>query len=123
MSRSLNKNDVFQAKDLVLEEVPVPEWGADAVVHVRSITAAQRGQIEADAAAFKESKGKGNFTRTISLRMVVLSCCDETGALLFGMDDLNTLAEKNAAVVSRIADAAMRLSGLSKKELDDAEKH
>jgi hypothetical protein len=105
----------------VIEAVEVPEWGG--VVHVRSITAAERGQIEAAAASFKENKGKGDFAKMFTQRFAVLSLCDEKGNRLFKDEDITALAQKNAAVISRIAEVAQRLSGFGKKDIEELEKN
>lgn len=122
MTKILSKQDIVQAKDLTLEKVSVPEWGGD--VFVRSISARERGQIEAAAAKYKETKGKDDaFARTFTVRMAALAICDEKGTPLFGLDEINVLAEKNAAVVARIAEVAQRLSGFSKEDLEELEKN
>lgn len=122
MTKVLSKQDIVQAKDLTLEKVSVPEWGGD--VFVRSISARERGQIEAAAAKYKENKGKDDsFARTFTVRMAALAICDEKGSPLFSLDEIDLLAQKNAAVVVRVAEVAQRLSGFSKKDLDDLEKN
>jgi hypothetical protein len=122
MSKILDKQIIVQVKDQVLELVEVPEWGG--AIYVRSITARERGLIEAGAAKYKETKGKDDsFARTFSLKMVAQSICDETGARLFDDSEIELLAGKNAAVVARISDVAQRLSGFSKEDLEELEKN
>ena len=121
MSKVLSKQDILQAKDVKIEQVEVPEWGGH--VYVRSISALERGLIEEDAAKFKESKGKGSFARTFTVKFASLALCDEKGKRLFDDKDIALLQEKNAAAISRIAEAAQRLSGFSQEDMEELEKN
>lgn len=122
MSKVLNKQDILQARDVIKEMLEVPEWGG--AIYVRSISAAERGLIEEGAAKFKESKGKNDtFARTFTVKMVSMSVCDENGQRLFEDKDIALLQQKNAAVISRIAEVAQRLSGFSKQDLEELEKN
>lgn len=119
---ALNKQDILNVKDSVLERVDVPEWKGE--VYLRSITASERGQIEAAAAAFRESKGKdASFARTFTVKIVSMSLCDENGARLFDDTEVAKLGQKNAKVIARLAEHAQRLSGFSKDDLDELEKN
>ncbi len=122
MSTVLNKQDILQVKDAVIELVEVPEWNGS--VYVRSISAAERGLIEEGAAKFKENKGKADsFARTYTVKMASLAICDENGVRLFEDKDIALLQQKNAAPISRIAEIASRLSGFSKQDLEELEKN
>lgn len=122
MSKVLNKQDILQARDVITEKLEVPEWGG--AIYVRSISAAERGLIEEGAARFKESKGKNDtFARTFTVKMVSMAVCDEHGQRLFDDKDIVLLQQKNAAVISRIAEVAQRLSGFSKQDLEELEKN
>ncbi len=122
MSKILNKQEILQARDQVIERVEVPEWGGS--VCVRSISAKERGLIEAAAARFKETKGRDDsFVRSFTVRLAGQTICDESGKRLFSDDEIAQLAEKNAAVVSRIAEVAQRLCGLTKEDLEQLEKN
>lgn len=120
---TLTKQAILQAKDLRIERVNVPEWNGE--VCLKSITAAERGQIEAAAARFRESKGKDEtFARTFTLKIVSMALCDENGKRLFDSDsDFAELAKKNAAVIARLAEVAQRLSGFAKEDLEVMEKN
>jgi len=122
MSKILGKQDIVQSNDQVLELVEVPEWGGS--VYVRSMMAAERGRIEADAAKFKETKGKDpGFAQTFTVRVAGLCMCDEQGNRLFSDSELDLLRQKNALPVSRVAEVAQRLSGFSKADLEALEKN
>jgi hypothetical protein len=118
---TLNKQAILQVQDVVIEKVPVPEWGGD--VCVRSITAAERGLIEAAAAQFSKSKGNNDFAKSFTVTFAAKAMCDEKGERIFRDDEVALLAAKNASAISRIAEVAQRLSGFSKKEMEELEKN
>jgi hypothetical protein len=117
----LSRDDILQARDVKIEQVDVPEW--EGIVYVRSISAGERGMIEEAAAKFKESKGKDPFARNFTVKFASLALCDETGKRLFRDEDIALLQQKNAAAVSRVAEAAQRLSGFSKSDMEELEKN
>lgn len=118
----LNKQAILQVKDMVIEKIDVPEWGG--TVCMRSITAAERGIIEAAAAAYKDSKGKNDgFARTFTVKILSMGLCDEDGKRLFSDDEVSQLAAKNAKVVSRLAEVAQKLSGFAKEDLEELERN
>lgn len=121
MSTVLSKQDILQAQDVVIEPVEVPEWKG--MVFVRSLSAAERGLIEEAAAKFKESKGKDSFARTFTVKVATLAICDEQGHRVFDDKDIALLQQKNAAAITRIAEAAQRLSGFTKEDLEELEKN
>ena len=122
MSNVLTKQAILQARDEEIERVEVPEWGG--AVFVRSIAASGRGQIEAAAARYKDSKGKDeSFARTFTVRLVALSLCDERGERLFSDGEISELQKKNGRVISRIAEVSQRLSGFTKQDLEEMEKN
>lgn len=124
MSQALTKEQVFSSDDRVFEPVPVDEWKQGGVVFVRSITAAERGKIIAEAARFRESNGKNSiFMQEFDVNFVILAACDEQGNLLFEKSDKAELLKRNAAVIARIAGRAQKLAGMSKEDLEALEKN
>ena len=106
---TLNRDQILTYADQVIEAVDVPEWGG--VIHVRSLTGAQRDQFEASIVERNGKDVKTNL-RNLRARLVVLAACDETGAPIFRADDAAALGAKNAAALDRIFTVAQRLSGL-----------
>lgn len=122
MAKIFGKAEIIAIQDRKLELVEVPEW--EASVYVRSMTAAERGRIEADAAKFKELRGKDpGFAQNFTVRVVGLCVCDEKGERLFNDSEVEILRTKNAMAISRIAEVAQRLSGFSKIDLEALEKN
>jgi hypothetical protein len=114
----LNRDAILKAEDYKIEEVEMPEWGG--TVFVRSLTGAERDQYEASMATLdKKGNVRDIHMENIRARLVALTVCDETGQRLFGDTDVKALGEKNAAALERVFQAAQRLSGLTKRDLDE----
>ena len=110
----MTAQEIIDMEDVVVEPHPVPEW-KNKLVYVRSVSAQERGEIEASAAAYKEHKGKDpSFARDFTVRFAWLSLCDYTGKRLFEkIEDVAKLKQKNAAAIAGIAEHGQRLSGFS----------
>jgi hypothetical protein len=123
MNDELTAQQIIDIQDVIVEPHPVPEWN-NGLVYVRSVSAQERGEIEAAAAMFKESKGKDqSFARDFTVKFAWMCLCDKNGKRLFDkVDDIIKLKTKNAAVIASIAEHGQRLSGFSQKDMDQLEK-
>jgi hypothetical protein len=123
MNQALTAQDILDMDDVIVEEHPVPEW-KNKIVYVRSVSAQERGEIEAAAAQFKESKGKDQtFARDFTVKFAWLTLCDKDGKRLFDKtEDVAKLKQKNAAAIASIAEHGQRLSGFSQKDMEQLEK-
>jgi hypothetical protein len=119
-NRSLDKEAIFGISDLITQRVEVPQWGG--YVLIRSLTTKERGRLEL---SIHERKGV-NVTENLALlrsRMVMLSVVNEEGSRMFDDRDIERLEEKSAAAMDLIFTAAMRLSGISKSDVDELTKN
>lgn len=107
----LSRDQILSASDLPTEEVPVPEWGGS--VFVRTLTIGERLEI---APLMGQAED-------LTLRLVVLSACDESGARLFADEDGAALATKDGKALERIALAAFRLSRLGREDVEASAKN
>jgi len=119
----LTAQDILDIDDVIIEPHPVPQWKG--TVFVRSVSAQERGDIEAGAAVFKEHKGKdSSFARDFTVRFAWLAMCDKDGKRLFSkIEDVAKLKQKNAAAIASIAEHAQKLSGFSKEDMEELEKN
>ena len=113
----LTRDAIRAADDLHREEVEVPEWGGS--VLVQGMTGKQRDQFEQRQMIVR---GRGR-SRTAEMDLsnfranVVMACCvNEDGTPLFTAGDLEWLTDKSAAALSRVAEVAIRLSGISEED-------
>lgn len=120
MTKLLTKETILAAADMPHEDVPVPEWGVDCVVRIRSMSAAGRDEWEA---AIVTAKGAVNLPN-IRARLVALCAVDEGGARLFeSADDIAALGRKSAKAVQRLFDAASRLNALREEDVEELRKN
>lgn len=112
----LSRDDILSADDLVVEAVPVPEWGGDVLIKV--MTGAQRDAFEASRVT---SKGKPNL-RNIRAHLLSLVIVDEQGNRLFPHPtDVEALGKKGSAGVDRVFEAAKRLNRMTDEDIEELE--
>ena len=115
MSKLADK--IRQADDREVEIIDVDAWGVK--IGVRSMTALQRSHMQEEWAAENEN------TATTLFSMGLLHCCfdPDTGEQVFTEEDLEwLLAEKSAQTVDTVAQACLKISGLSGDSVDEVGK-
>ena len=116
----LGKAEILAAKDLAIEQVPVPEWSPGATVCVRGLKGWERDQFDTFA---QEAQAKKDYTHSRA-RLVSASLCDESGASLdFTEADMLALSNKSALPLGRLYSACLRLSGFSTEDVKELEKN
>jgi hypothetical protein len=115
----LSADQILGADDLKSEDVPVPEWGG--TVLVRGMTGSARDKFEASLMndgmdGVDKAKALDNYRARLSAACMV----DGEGKRLFRSDaEVRRLGEKSADALSRVADVATRLSGLSASDVEE----
>jgi hypothetical protein len=113
----LTKDGILGAQDFTIEQVAVPEWNGS--VFVRGLTAEERDEFEGGSVSFA---GEGKPTPVLTnmrARLAVRCICDAEGNRLFSDDDVGALGRKCGAALDRITEVARRLSGLTKKDMEE----
>lgn len=121
----LDRAAILAAQDLGFADVDVPEWGGTVRVYALSVT--QREELsllmvdmsESIKASAMRGKDDGDFEVKLDLaklarskaQVVVWSAADGDGNRLFAQKDLEAVGLKAPAVVERLYDKAMELSG------------
>jgi hypothetical protein len=113
----LTKDAILSVNDLQIEEVFVPQWKG--TVRVRSLSGAERDDLEASMIDDKGNPIKKNFRA----RLLSLALCDERGKPLFSQAEAEALGKKNGAAMSAIFTVAMRLSGMGAPEVEAIKKN
>ncbi len=113
---NITKEQIWAAEDLPVEECEVPEWGG--TVTVRTMMGKERDEFEAAVQGGGKAGGGLNM-RGLKARLVQLTVVNGDGKLLFLPLEVKKLNEKSAAVLSRIADVALRMNGFSPKDVDE----
>ena len=118
----LTADEILNHDDMRIETVRVPEWGEDAEVCIRVMTAGQRDEIES---SFIGEDGKVKNVSNLRAKMVAKCLCDDTGKRLFNDGQVGALALKSGAAMDRIYEAAKKLNRmfLSDAETKELEKN
>ncbi len=114
---SLSRENILSKVDVETRPVEVPEWGG--TVHVRTMSGLDRDEFETAANRLRAS---GRLTSLSRALVVAFVACDQDGARLFSLDDLDALAAKNGIALSRVAAAGMTLNKLDPEEVETAAK-
>jgi hypothetical protein len=102
---------IFELEDVDAETVEVPAWGMK--LEVRSMTGLERaGMLE------KYITGDGTMNVRDLYPSLIIACVydPETGEKVFGPQDHDRLNGRNAAALEKLAQAAMRLSGIGAQD-------
>lgn len=106
---ALTASQILSANDTKVEPVEVPEWGG--TVYVRVLRGTDRDQFEEWVNKEKD--------KAVRCRFLVLSLCDEKGALLFTPDQVQALGEKSGDVLARVFEKAWDINYLSPKAVEE----
>jgi hypothetical protein len=111
----LSKDQILRADDMDFEVVDVPEWGGK--VRIKTLTGNERDAYEQ---SIIDQKGNVNGPKLYgaSARLVALTAVDDDGKLLFTQADAKALGEKSAQALNRVFEVSMRLSRLTKEEVE-----
>jgi len=113
----LNREAILANKTLESELVSVPEWGGE--VRVRAMTGAERDRLEIACAQRRKAGKSTRFRASLAVQTV----CDDDLRPIFVADDAEIIDKMPAAGLGRVADVAMRLSGISEEDAEDLEKN
>jgi hypothetical protein len=114
----LTKEQILSSTDCRMEKVSVPEWGGD--VMVRTMTCRDRDLWEAETVKAHKS---GDIKPDYTARFISKVVCDENGALLFSLKDIEGLAQKSGAVIQRLYKVALKLNTVTAEEIEAAGKN
>lgn len=125
LTKQLKRADIGAANDLPYEDVEVPEWGG--LVRVRAMTATERSQYQTAMVHYDpgDTDGEGRMRGRLDLvnsdvRLAALTMIDaETGARMYGLDEVDELGQRSAAALNRIVEVAQRLSAITKRDVEE----
>lgn len=116
---ALTKEQILAADDLPREEVQVPEWGGS--VWIQAMDGTARDAWEAEVFGFKGDDDRARPNKRASL--VVRCLADENGKRLFSDEEILEVGSKHFAILERLAAVALRVNGLGKEDVEEAEKN
>jgi len=109
---------IKNSDDIRKEIVHVPQWDCD--VEARTMSGLERAMLLGGCI------GKdGNVIQSKFQSGLLIACLHdpETGEKLFSESDAEWLMGKSSGAIEKLASVAMRLSGLTKEAMEDAEKN
>ena len=113
--RVASKSRLFEVA-LPTRDVMIPELGPGDFIRVRALSGSERDAYEASLYEERKNKRKLNI-QDATARLVVMSCINEDGSRYFGDDEVGKLSRKvGAKILTRLADAARELSGITEEE-------
>lgn len=113
------REKILTAQDIKKELVTVEEWGVQ--VEVRGLKGSERARLMQDSVDAKT--GSVDFVKLYPDLVIASTYDPETGEKVFEPTDRDALNEKSGAALEKIAQVAMRLSGLTQADLDGARKN
>ena len=116
------KEQVMSGIKPEIKEVPMPEWGEDVIVHLRTVTALDRDRFELDMiplSGFEDMDTKGKDadikrrSSNLSARWLALCICDLEGNRLFVTEDeINKLGELDAEGIDKLRKISQEMNGV-----------
>jgi hypothetical protein len=112
----LTAEQIMQAKDTVVVERYIEEWGGN--VFIRNLTADEWEKVQ-DTVFDKNGSAKGpSFKAVVALHAL----CNKDGERLFADEQYSILAAKGNKPLAFIANVAQGLTGLTNAELEERKK-
>ena len=114
----IDRDTFLKPLDRRRERVPLPEFGNGTSCWVYGWTAGERTAWEKE---FQKPNGKPDKGRQneIRERLVVRCVRDDNGQPLFTNDDLEAIRGQDAAVVERIVNAALAITGVTENDIEE----
>ena len=114
----IDRETFLRPLDRRRERVPLPEFGDDAACWVYGWTAGERTAWEKE---FQKPNGKPDKVRQneIRERLVVRCVRDDNGQPIFSDGDLEAIRQQDAAVIERVVNAALRVTGVTEGDIEE----
>jgi len=117
----LTKAEILQVQDIRALDVEVPEWGGCVRINVMNGTERERFEMWAQSKVGPD--GKSADVSDVRATLLSLVLVDDKGERMFEASDVKAISGKNGAVLSRLADQAMRVNGLTKESAEEMRKN
>lgn len=117
MTDYLSAEQILDAQDLVIEDVPVPEWNG--TVRVKGMSGTERDRFEAGFVGNNMKPLPPDKALEYYRARIAAACLVEAdGKKMFrSIGELKRLSDKSAEALQRVVDVANRLSGLSEEDV------
>lgn len=114
----LSRDNIMDAKDLVTEDVPVPEWGGD--LRIKMLTGAERDEYETSMVRMGKNGKQETDLVNLRARLVAKCAVNEDGTKMFQTrNEVAHLGMKSAAALDRVYTACQKLNGMGQKDVEE----
>jgi len=113
MAGELRKT-ILEADDIESEIIDVPQWGIK--VEIRGMSSKERAKLLKSTSV----NGEVDFDRWFPDLIIATAHDPETGDKIFEPADREALNAKSGAAITKLAEAASRLSGLGEADVEAA---
>ena len=117
----LTREEIFGMEDILVEEVTIPMWHNRRVL-VCGLSAAAKNQYQQSIVEMKGGTQKLRLENSTA-KLVALTVVNKDRQRIFTERDIEKLGTKSSAALELIVEAANRLSGMTKKEVEDLVKN
>lgn len=114
----LSAEQILEAQDLPTVDIDVPEWGG--TVRLQALTGVER---EAFHLAARDQKLLSPDAPNVTALLVSFSARDESGGRLFTDAQVEALGKRSGVALTRLFEAAAKLSLLTDQDVDTAAKN
>lgn len=114
----LGRDDILDYDDIKVEVVPVPEWGKNAAVRLKVLSAAERDAFEASTVTTKGGRQKPNLAN-LRARLVSRCMVDGDGKRVFESGDVARLGNKSSKALDRLFAKCQEINGFSDKDIEE----
>ncbi len=120
-SLPLTREEILGMEDILMEEVTIPMWG-NRSVWVCGLSAAAKNQYQQSIVEMRGTSQKLRLENSTA-KLVALTVVNKDRQRLFTERDIEKLGTKSAAALEIIVEVANRLSGMTKKDVEDLVKN
>lgn len=120
MAKAFLREQIFNANDIKVEQLTMDEWGG-VELELRAMTGKARAAFL--NSSINPATGKVDLERMYPDLLIACVYDPEDGQPIFEAADREMLNSKSGKALERVAQVAMRLSGLSSDAAEEAEKN
>lgn len=108
------RDRILAADDIGAQTIEIPQW--DVTVEVRTMSAGRRSRMLQTCSL---GDGTVDLDRLYPMLIVATVFDPETGERVFEEADIPLLQEKSAGAIEFVAQAAMKMSGMTAQAIDE----
>lgn len=113
----LTREQILAVSDIDVADVEAPEWGG--TLRVKGLDAKYvQGLFQS---GFVNASGNADVSKLDFVDLAARSIVDENDKQMFSREQMKQMGNKSFGVISRIAQKALELSGLSSSEESDGD--